>query len=105
MCIVLYKELFNNGKGIKVRLNYDNADQKIDELTEQGHIVYWRGYDIVLFRYTNLGRYSHEGRLREHDDGTWAWGIETVFKPNQEGEWEVNIPAGRDSKRNRGEHV
>lgn len=81
-----------------MKINYDNADEKIAELRSQGHTVYWRGYNIVYFRYTDLGQRRNQGVRHQRDDGTWAWGIETVFEPNAQGEWDIIIPQESDRR-------
>lgn len=82
-------------------VNYDNADDKMAELRQQGHTVYWRGYDIVLFRATDLGKRRNSGVRHQYADGTWAWGIETVFEPNAQGEWDIVIPEEINPRRGR----
>lgn len=88
-----------------MKINYDNADKKIAELQRQGHTVYWRGYDIVLFRATDLGKRRNTGVRHQREDGSWVWGIETVFEPNAQGEWDINLTTETYARGNRGAYA
>lgn len=77
-------------------LNYDTADEEIVRLRRKGVEVYWRGYDIVVFNADRSAMYNSKGVLR---NGTY--GFETVYEPNSEGTWQIELPAKRVSRRNK----
>lgn len=77
-------------------VDYDKADETIVRLRREGHDVYWRGYDLVLFVPDRGAMYSSKGVVR--DD---AFGFEKVFGVNDKGQYKIELPAKRTNRRNK----
>lgn len=67
-------------------LNYDNADQKVNDLQQQGVDIYWDNYALVLFKPDRRAEYHSSGCVRNG-----KYGFKTVFPLKEDGTWEISI--------------
>lgn len=65
-------------------LTYKNADNKVEQLKQQGHDVYWEGYTVVSFRPNPSAMYNQHGVYRNG-----SFGYEKRFEVTPEGTWQL----------------
>ena len=67
-------------------VNYDNADEFVEQQQKQGIDVGWDGWTMVFWKENDNG-FSDKNGARRGD----AWGVEVRVEPDSAGLWNVPV--------------